>query len=263
MGGQLTKNRGAKRDRISDAMDAGAGSSVKARRILDAARELLLRRGSRGVTISEVARLAHVGKGTAYLYWDTKEDLIRELFVRDFLAVLDEVIATLKAAPDEIIPHRLFPLMQRSLRKHPFLTAIRMRDPEMLGLIDGQLPIQTLIDGTGLGKFLPELLSVLRDYGIVRTDLSLDAQTCATAAILEGFFSLSTPYSWATPGPAPIADTDAVLGDVIKRVIESREPIGPEAIALASANISGRIQTLRAMAAATIGAKAAVERETA
>lgn len=236
-------------------MDTGAGSSGKARRILDAARELLLHRGSRGVTISEVARLAHVGKGTAYLYWDTKEDLIRELFVRDFLAVLDEVISTLEAAPDEIVPHRLFPLMQRTLRKHPFLTAIRMRDPEMLGLIDGQLPIKALIDGTGLGKFLPELLLVLRDHGIVRTDLSVDAQTCAMAAILEGFFSLSTPYSWATVGTVPIADTDTVLGEVIQRVVESQEPVGSDVIALASANITGRIERLRDMAAATIGDK--------
>lgn len=249
-----------RRTRISRPMEPGVRSSAKARRILNATRELLLLRGSRGVTIAEVAKLAHVGKGTAYLYWETKEDLIRELFLRDFLDVLDEVVATLDASPDQILPHRLFPLMQRTLRKHPFLTAIRMRDPEMLGLIDGQLPIQALIDGTGLGKFLPELLSVLRDHAIVRTDLSLDAQTCAMAAILEGFFSLSTPYSWATFGTTPIADTDSVLGEVIRRVIEDKEPPGSDAIALASTNISARIEKLRDMAAATIGDKATGER---
>lgn len=238
-------------------MDFGAGSSAKARRILDATRALLLRRGSRGVTIAEVAKLAHVGKGTAYLYWNTKEDLIRELFIRDFLAVLDEVIATLKAAPDQTVPHKLFPLMQRTLRKYPFLTALRMRDHEILGLIDGYPAVQALIDGTGLAKFLPELLSVLRDHGIARTDLSLEAQTCAVAAIIEGFFSLSTPYSWATVGTVPAADTDAVLGEVIQLVVEKPEPIDADAIALASATISARIQRLRDVAAETISGSAA------
>jgi hypothetical protein len=40
------------------------------------ARELVLKRGVKGLTIAEIAEKAHVGKGTAYLYWKTKEDLL-------------------------------------------------------------------------------------------------------------------------------------------------------------------------------------------
>ena len=50
--------------------------SGTAARILAAARELVLKRGVKGLTIAEIAERAHVGKGTAYLYWKTKEDLL-------------------------------------------------------------------------------------------------------------------------------------------------------------------------------------------
>jgi AcrR family transcriptional regulator len=50
--------------------------SGTAARILAAARELVLKRGVKGLTVAEIAEKAHVGKGTAYLYWKTKEDLL-------------------------------------------------------------------------------------------------------------------------------------------------------------------------------------------
>ena len=56
--------------------------SRKAARILDSARELVLDHGVRKVTVSEIARTAGVGKGTVYLYWAAKEDLILGLFAR-------------------------------------------------------------------------------------------------------------------------------------------------------------------------------------
>lgn len=44
--------------------------------ILDAAHRLLARSGSEGVSLSEVARLAGVNRGTAYQHFDTREGLI-------------------------------------------------------------------------------------------------------------------------------------------------------------------------------------------
>ena len=44
--------------------------------ILDAAHRLLARSGPEGVSLSEVARLARVNRGTAYQHFDTREGLI-------------------------------------------------------------------------------------------------------------------------------------------------------------------------------------------
>ncbi|WP_193318961.1 helix-turn-helix domain-containing protein [Nonomuraea phyllanthi] len=40
---------------------------AKAARILKATRELVLRHGVRSTNVSEIARAAHIGKGTLYL----------------------------------------------------------------------------------------------------------------------------------------------------------------------------------------------------
>src|ERR687891_2443007 len=82
-------------------------------RILAAARELVLKRGVKGLTIAEIAEKAHVGKGTAYLYWKTKDDLLLGLFTRDFLAAVDGEIDALTADPDLARPHRLCPRLVR------------------------------------------------------------------------------------------------------------------------------------------------------
>ena len=59
----------------------------KAERILAVTRDLLLKRGVRGMTVAELAERAHVGKGTVYLYWDTKEELFFSVLARDFLDI--------------------------------------------------------------------------------------------------------------------------------------------------------------------------------
>lgn len=226
-------------------MDAGAGNLTKAERILDAARDILLRRGARGVVISDVAKLAQVGKGTVYLYWDTKEDLIAELFVRDFVGVLDDVIARLREAPEQVAPNRFFSLFQSTVRDHPFLTGIRMRDAELIGVVYGHPTIKALIASASLGGFLTEALPVLREHGLARTDLALEVQVYAGTAILEGFFALSSPYPWSMIRDVPTVDAEAVLDEVFQRLIGVPEPAASEAVASASAAILGVLQAMR------------------
>jgi AcrR family transcriptional regulator len=36
----------------------------------------VLKRGVKDLNLAEIAEKAHVGKGTAYMYWNTKEDLL-------------------------------------------------------------------------------------------------------------------------------------------------------------------------------------------
>jgi len=70
-------------------------SNIKKRRILDAALRVFSDRGFHHATVSEVARAAHVGKGTVYLYFDSKEDLLVALFdeLADRLVwVLDRIL---------------------------------------------------------------------------------------------------------------------------------------------------------------------------
>src|SRR5438128_544425 len=123
--------------------------SDKAARILTAARELVFKRGFRGVTVAEIATKAHVGKGTVYLYWDTKEDLFHGLLARDFLAMLDEYIEESTAEPTLFCPHQLFPRLVTSVFTHPFVRALHARDSDLLGVLADHARSRELFDKLG------------------------------------------------------------------------------------------------------------------
>src|SRR6516164_7641408 len=56
-----------------------AAPEVRRRAILDGARQVLLRQGLHGLTMDEVARAAGVAKGTVYLYFPSKGELVAGL----------------------------------------------------------------------------------------------------------------------------------------------------------------------------------------
>ena len=57
----------------------GAGVKDKKRAILEATLAVLRERGLSGLKMEEVARRAEVGKGTIYLYFRDKRDLLKAL----------------------------------------------------------------------------------------------------------------------------------------------------------------------------------------
>jgi AcrR family transcriptional regulator len=165
--------------------------SGKAARILTVTRELVLRRGVRGVTIAEIAEKAHVGKGTVHLYFGTKEDLVVGLFARDFLAVVEEYTETLTTDPDQVRPQRLCPLLVRTALDHPFVRALQTGDVDMLGIL-GEHPLSKELLGTlGPGSMMYSLLPVWRRYQLARTDWALDEQAYALRAVIAGFFEVA------------------------------------------------------------------------
>jgi AcrR family transcriptional regulator len=62
--------------------------------ILRAAREVFFQRGFHSVTVDDIAVAAEVGKGTVYLYFDTKETILAHLLLEG----LDMLVAELEAA---------------------------------------------------------------------------------------------------------------------------------------------------------------------
>ncbi len=62
--------------------------------ILRAAREVFFQRGFHAVTVDDIAVAAEVGKGTVYLYFDTKETILAHLLLEG----LDRLVADLENA---------------------------------------------------------------------------------------------------------------------------------------------------------------------
>lgn len=198
--------------------DLTAHSSPKAARILAAAGELLLGRGSKGVTIAEVAQKAHVGKGTVYLYWKTKEDLLLDLVCRDFLSLADELIAAVTADPDLARPSRLCPNMLHTAATHPYVSALQSHDENLLGALADAPRSTRLLDTLGPDAVMHAILPIWRANALARTDWAVEDQAFALHALLAGFLKTTT-------GPRsriPAADPQTVLADTVTTLL------GPE-----------------------------------
>ncbi|MGK3201319.1 TetR/AcrR family transcriptional regulator [Amycolatopsis sp. MEPSY49] len=192
-------------------------SSPKAARILAAAGELLLGRGSKGVTIADVAAKAHIGKGTVYLYWKTKEDLLLGLICRDFLALADDVTEAVTADPDLARPSRLLPHMLRTASRHPFVSALRGSDDGLLGALAEDPRSAELLDTLGPDAVMYDVLPIWRRHDLARTDWAFEEQAMALHALLTGFVVLTTqnrfrPGGSADPDPAFATAVTALLG---------------------------------------------------
>ena len=213
--------------------------SPTAARILAAARELVLKRGVKGLTIAEIAERAHVGKGTAYLYWGTKEDLLFGLFARDFLANVDDEIDALTTDPDLARPHRLFPRLVRNALDRPFVRALQTGDPDLLGALARHPRSTELLDHLGPAALMDTALPVWRQYRLARTDWLLGEQAYALQALMMGFLDAAT-HAQVLRGVA-VGEPDKVMAAAVTALL------GPEIAGQAEVRAAGRegLQLLR------------------
>ena len=72
-------------------------AEFRRREILDAARARFAGQGVTGTTVEHIAKAAHVAKGTVYLYYGSKDEILRQLLEED----LDELRTSALAAIHE------------------------------------------------------------------------------------------------------------------------------------------------------------------
>lgn len=70
--------------------------------ILSAARELIQQGGPRAMTIDQVAAAAHVGKGTVFLHWSSKQRLIEAVARLEVATMTAEVTRALRREPEHL-----------------------------------------------------------------------------------------------------------------------------------------------------------------
>ncbi|MGB7630428.1 MAG: TetR/AcrR family transcriptional regulator [Candidatus Deferrimicrobium sp.] len=184
-------------------------TAFRTREILAAARELLERRGPEAMTMEEIAADAGVAKGTLYLYFQSKDDLIQALVTRVGENILRDVEASLKAPgtpPEKLIrmvsvlleylnrERLLFPIYARELvrGKGESQEGFRHRYQEMeekfVALVTG-----LFAEGIAAGQFIPAnprlltflIRGLIRATGYYqRTEVQADAAKEALPVIL-------------------------------------------------------------------------------
>jgi AcrR family transcriptional regulator len=193
--------------------------------VLDAASELLVRWGYQRVTMEDVASQAGIGKGTLYLHFRTKEALFLTVLLRGYRSMITGITGRMRADPREVLPSRMMRSLYLALLDDPVARTIYFGDTELLGRLAREAA-STLGElrsrGIEIGQTHFELL---RQAGLLRTDLALPAQLYLLDAIGSGFYfvePLELPFAPA----APAARAD-VMAHAVAAALEPPNPPTP------------------------------------
>jgi AcrR family transcriptional regulator len=85
---------------LSTAERRAREKAQRRREILDAARQVFFERGFHSPTVDDVAARAEVSKGTIYLYFESKEEILAHLLLEG----LHELLAQMEAMFDAVLP---------------------------------------------------------------------------------------------------------------------------------------------------------------
>lgn len=159
----------------------------RADRILDTAKDLLLRWGYRRVTIDEIAARAGVGKGTVYLHWRTRDQIFLAVAAREAAEMVDAMAAAMAADPAEISVDRYMRRLFAEALRRPVLHAVFTRDADTLGKLVSVPAFRTLEHAKLLISH--EYLGVLAGAGLLRAGLRPSDVDYPMRAIVYGFFA--------------------------------------------------------------------------
>ncbi len=197
---------------------------ARGERILETAAELIVRWGYKKTTVDDIAKQAGVAKGTIYLHWKTREELFRAVLVREELKLIEEVKQRIADDPEGTTLHGSIKHAMFMTMKHPIWKAVLLRDADMLGELV-QSDYATTAAQQNMANF-KLYLEVLRDQGLLRTDLDMKQLVYLVTAITMGFL-LVDPF---VPGELKVSDEEAadMLADTIKRTFASGTPTTSE-----------------------------------
>lgn len=213
------------------AIDAGSTEqAARAERILDAAGELLLWIGYRRLTVEDIARRADVGKGTVYLHWKNKQELLAALLLREDAGVMRDVVAGMRRAEVEVQLHRVLRALFIAIMTRPLARALYTRDVETLGRLVAKnvagMKARQEISAVSYDAYL----DLLAEHGLLNADIDAKVRDYAIHAATCGFY-LGDQYL-PEELQLPIEVRADLLAEVVRRTFEP--PGDPEPRALSA-----------------------------
>jgi AcrR family transcriptional regulator len=196
-------------------------------RILDAAAELVLRWGYKRVTIEDVAKQAGIGKGTVYLHFRNRTELFVSVLVRESVAMTADMLESLQRDPMMMLPAEQAQMVYLGVMKRPLLRAMFVRDVELLGDLatdPAMAPLRRVkIDLFG------DMFEVLREHGLIRTDLDLESQRLLLSAVQTGFY-LARPMLGAYGATHNDEAAAALLAHTVREALHAPGPPDPDVL---------------------------------
>lgn len=189
-------------------------------RILDAAKDLILRYGYDKTTMNDIAQTAGVSKSTIYLRWQKRDDLFQSLLWRESKRYIDQWVDILERDPDTSTFGGLFRTALQALHENPFMMALYSNERELINrLIIG-------MDVTALYSQRMTLIAHLYEQfiaaGIVRADLDPKTVAFLTNSIQFGLLKMMEILP-EEQSVTPDAALDYIV-DLIDRFVTPHDP---------------------------------------
>ncbi|MEM9454392.1 MAG: helix-turn-helix domain-containing protein [Myxococcota bacterium] len=186
-------------------------------RILDVAVELFLRHGYDKTTIAEIARAAGIGKGSVYLHFRNKEELLDMLFLRELHAYSEAWFAAVMAAPQGGTLGGMYKAMIQALDGSRFITAVLRRDGTVLGAHLMRRP-DSILQASARGQMTRhEVIALMQQAGAVRDDIDAKVIAHMIDMLAQGMVQLEMSPS---DGPGEAVTGKTSLGPVIEGIGE-------------------------------------------
>jgi AcrR family transcriptional regulator len=218
-------------------------------RILDAAADLVLRWGYKRVTIEDVAKHAGIGKGTVYLHFRTRAELFLSVLVRDSLELTTALADAVARDPRLMLPAEQSAMVYVEVMKRPLLRAMFSRDQATLGDLAVD-PTMRPLRRVKLDLF-GDLLQILREHGLVRTDHDLDSQRFLTASVQAGFY-LARPVLGQLGDELDDQATADLLAHTLRGALHTPGPPDPDVLAALAPKVTALITDFHDALAATV-----------
>jgi AcrR family transcriptional regulator len=218
-------------------------SHDRGERILDAAADLVLRWGYKRVTIEEVAKRARIGKGTVYLHFTSRTWLFVCVLMRESLGLVDELTAAIRRDPATLLIAEQVRLTYLEVQRRPLLRALFSRDDDVLGELAHDSDADPV--RAWRGELAGDLFRLLREHGLLRTDLDLATQMYVVGAVQTGFYLQQ-------PALGPPEETAAALHHTVHAAVEPPAAPDPDTLVAVAPAVLARYQDFHATLAAAI-----------
>ena len=159
----------------------------RADRILDTAKDLLLRWGYRRIRIDEIAKRSGIGKGTVYLHWRTREQMLAAVGSRETAEMMDAVIDAMRVDPAQVMPHRLMRQIFVEAMGRPVLRAIYTQDYETVDALVGDRSQKSMEGANFVGW--SEYLEIAHKHGLLHRELRPKDVHYPLTSTVFGFFA--------------------------------------------------------------------------
>jgi AcrR family transcriptional regulator len=200
---------------------AGGDPCARSARVLDAMVDLVLRIGYPKISVQDVAEHAGIGKGTVYTHWNSKEDIIDDVLVREFDRVHDQFIAHLSRDRRLASLHGTGCVLYRLVMANPVLRAYNTRDARVLGThVAAQVNPDAL--GISLGSVLvrPQYLELLRENGLILDAVCSQEGQLSIEAVVNGFVA----HPGVGEDPEQYKASSRLMATVLHRAFEPVDP---------------------------------------